>query len=427
MSLLPESNKNIPPTVFILLDAFRWDYLQSETAPVLWQLKNEGIYAKKLRPSFGFCEIAESSTGVRPNVSGMFTQLTFNRTHHSLLQEQYLNLIEQAAGWVAAYGGRGSTRLTNWLTRDLIKPLLTDQKVDALRYNIPLQLLPLLTAVEARRYTDLDAFDVESCFDMLTKNKRQIYDDVYVINSKVSGTDEDRVAKLIDKANDPFDLFMIYLGGCDELGHAFGPNSKELRHAVSQQDRWIAQLIEAFPPQSRFLLVGDHGMLPVTDTIDIGTTIDSALQGFKHAKDYILFLDSTLARVWWSNDRAGKALQEAFTNPPLTQKGTLINDAEAEQLAIPKPGARYGQLIWRANPGVMIFPDYFNTKIPVGMHGYPTHLDEQKGMAVLWGHDIPSGQIDEVELIDICPTICDLFNLPHPEQNQGRSLFDQIG
>ncbi|MBT5829200.1 MAG: hypothetical protein HOH77_03300 [Candidatus Latescibacteria bacterium] len=427
MSLPLVSNKNIPPTVFILLDAFRWDYLQAETAPVLWQLKEEGIYAKKLRPSFGFCEIAESSTGVRPNQSGLFTQLTFAKTQHGRIQSTYLKLIEQIATWVELYGGRGSTRLTNLLTKDFITPLFADQRVDNLRYNIPLRLLPLLSAVEARRYTEPNAFDIESCFDVLTKNGKRTYDDVYVINSKVSGTDESRVATLIEKAQHDFDLFMIYLGGCDEFGHRFGPNSEELQDIVSQQDRWINQLIKAFPPATRFLIVGDHGMLPVTDTIDIGTTIRQALSGFKHARDYILFLDSTLARVWWHNERAGEALREIFAAPPISQKGKIIDVKEAQRLAIPPPGERYGQLIWRANPGVMVFPDYFNNKVPLGMHGYPTHLDEQKGMAILWGQNIPSAEIDEIELIDLCPTICELFELSPPATNQGHSLFDQVG
>jgi len=138
MSLPSTTHKNTAPVVFMLLDAFRWDYLQPELTPNLWKLKNEGIYAQKLRPSFGFCEIAESSTGVRPDTSGLFTQLTFTKTQLPTTTRIYLSLIKKLAKWVAWYGGRGSTKLTNLLTRDLVKPLLSDTKMDALRYNIPL-------------------------------------------------------------------------------------------------------------------------------------------------------------------------------------------------------------------------------------------------------------------------------------------------
>lgn len=417
----------MPPLIFILLDAFRWDYLQPEIAPNLWKLKTQGIYAQKLRPSFGFCELSESATGARPDVSGKFTQLTFLKTRHSAMTKIYLDLLNWAANQVRNYGGRGSTRMTRWITQDLMHPLLKDPKMSALSYHIPLPLLPLLTAVEARRYTDSGAFGIESCFDILTHAGHKIYDDTYVINNKVSGPDGDRVAQLIANANNDHALYMIYLGGCDEYGHNFGPESEELRNGVAQQDQWIAQLIEAFPEDARFLIVGDHGMLPVTNTIDISSLIAQELPNLKHTHDYTIFLDSTLARVWWHNDRAGQALQSLFSKPPLTQKGLVIDPTEAKNLCIPPPGDRYGQIIWRANPGVMIFPDYFNAKIPVGMHGYPTHINEQKGMAILWGKDMPQGQIDEVELIDICPTICDLFHLPFPKQNQGHSLLDQIG
>ncbi len=417
----------MPPLIFILLDAFRWDYLQPDTAPTLWQLKEQGLYAQKLRPSFGFCELTESATGARPDISEKFTQLTFIETRHSSSKKNYLNLLNWAAEKVKNYGGRGSTRMTRWLTKDLIRPMLKDPQMSTLSYNIPLPLLPLLTAVEARRYTDRGAFGIESCFDVLTNAGYKIFDDTYVINNKVSGPDQDRVAQLTSKVTSDHDLYMIYLGGCDEYGHNFGPDSQELKNGVTQQDTWIAQLIKTFPKDSRFLVVGDHGMLNVTNTIDIAAIIKRELPQLKHTRDFTLFLDSTLARVWWHNNQTGQALQKLFSHPPFTPKGMVIDETEAKHLCIPPPGDRYGQIIWRANPGVMIFPDYFNAKIPVGMHGYPTHIDEQKGMAILWGKDIPQGHIDEVELIDICPTICDLFQLPSPKQNQGRSLLDQIG
>ena len=427
MPLDPATNKNIPPVVFILLDAFRWDYLQPEITPTLWKLKNEGIYAQKLRPSFGFCEIAESSTGVRPDTSGLFTQLTFLDTKLSVSKRAYLSTIEKLAKAVAWYGGRGSTKLGRLLTVDLIKPLLSDIKVDALRYNIPLQLLPLLKAVEARRYTEPNAFECESCFDILTQNGLSIYDETYVINSKVSGPDSDRITQLMGKAGDNLDLLMIYLGGCDEFGHVAGPGSDRLQKAIEEQDQWIAQLIEAFPTNTRFLIVGDHGMVPVTQTVDVQEALSETMRGLVHSRDYILFLDSTLARVWWNNANAGRALKAAFAKPPLSELGIAIDKKEAQSLNIPAPGDLYGHIIWRANPGVMIYPDYFNNTVPVGMHGYPTDLDEQKGMAIVWGKDISQQKLSEVELIDICPTICDLFQLPFPAQNQGQSLLAYPG
>ena len=91
---------------------------------------------------------------------------------------------------------------------------------------------------------------------------------------------------------------------------------------------------------------------------------------------------------------------------------------------IPAPGAYYGNLIWLAKPGVMIYPDYFNRKAPKGMHGYIANIDVQKGFAVISASKAQNITIDEAELIDICPTLCCLLDIPAPENNQGKNLLE---
>ena len=68
------------PLLVILLDAFRWDYLNPDDAPYLHKLSHEGIYVKKLKASAGFCERSEIFTGSNPADSGNFTAITFDFT-----------------------------------------------------------------------------------------------------------------------------------------------------------------------------------------------------------------------------------------------------------------------------------------------------------------------------------------------------------
>ena len=49
--------------IFILLDAFRSDYINSNNTPFLNSLKEKSIYYKQVNPSIGFCERSEIFTG----------------------------------------------------------------------------------------------------------------------------------------------------------------------------------------------------------------------------------------------------------------------------------------------------------------------------------------------------------------------------
>ena len=56
----------------------------------------------------------------------------------------------------------------------------------------------------------------------------------------------------------------------------------------------------------------------------------------------------------------------------------------------------YGDLLWVASPGVLVYPDFFHLFSPCkGMHGYnPVHVDSF-GTCIHYGYDI-SARVTEV-------------------------------
>ena len=421
------SNKNISPVVFVLLDAFRWDYLNQHNTPTLWTLSQSGLYVQKLKPSFGFCEITEYATGARPNVSGKLTQLTVGHQRHATMRfaSTWLESLEKQ---IKTYHGRGSTRLYQAFVQYLVKPILQDGRVWNLRYNIPLHVLPFLKAVEADTYQRSGAFGIPSFFETMHRSHLRIHDQNFVNFSKVSGSDENRVQQLENLPSLEHDLYMIYLGECDGTGHLCGPISTEMDQATARIDRYVHRLREAFcthNAQTRFLIVGDHGMLPVSKSLDAPHLIEQTARqnGLIPCRDYLAFYDSTMVRLWFYTHRAKQQLTPLFNQPPFTKLGTCLTEENAHDMHVPAPGNDYGHLIWYSNPETVVFPDYFNRDLPKGMHGYPTHIDEQKGMAILSGSGVLPAQKAEAELIDLCPTICDLFGISYPENNHGTSLL----
>lgn len=139
----------------------------------------------------------------------------------------------------------------------------------------------------------------------------------------------------------------FYFGALDQLGHAYGTESVEIREAIKKIDDEISLM-------NFDLIFSDHGMISVTDLVRVPIT-----------KDF--FIDSDMARYWGSEEE----LREVRKKLPL-QFGKIISWDK-----------RYGQLIFLANTGVLIFPNFWN-KFPVkAMHGYDGKHPDMKAFYLL--------------------------------------------
>lgn len=114
-------------------------------------------------------------------------------------------------------------------------------------------------------------------------------------------------------------------------------------------------------------------MMDVREYMDIWGIINEFTFKNKlvNGKDFLMFLDSTLDRFWFFNNKS-RQLLEPFLKRELQEKGTFLDESYANNRRIPINPKLYGEIIWKANLGVGIFPDYFhsqNNKYKA-MHGY---------------------------------------------------------
>ncbi|MEN9625932.1 MAG: hypothetical protein RL557_260, partial [archaeon] len=126
----------------------------------------------------------------------------------------------------------------------------------------------------------------------------------------------------------------FYFGELDQLGHEYGTDSGEVRAAIKKIDKKISRM-------NFDLIFSDHGMINVTQTVRVPLTDDC-------------FIDSDMARYWGTAEE----LAEIKKQLPL-QFGKILSWDE-----------RYGQLIFLANTGVLLFPNFWNKKVVKAMHGY---------------------------------------------------------
>ncbi len=413
--------------LFLLVDALRHDYVQKDDTPFLASARERGLYARRVRPSYGFCEIAEFLTGTSPSRNGYFCQM-------GLADEREASLPLRIASRVLAGIEKGAGPRLHELCRSILRRIA--RRFDEREiYRIPASLLPRFQATEAANdYSAQKAFGVESVFDVLREAGLDFDAELFVQHGRIEGSDEARSEALIAKAgSSPRALTLAYLGELDAAGHAHGPCSPGLRAAARTCDARVERIVRAWEAEGAdVVILGDHGMLPVEDVVDIGSRVRSALgmHGLQEGPDYELFLDSTLCRVWYRREEdeltLDLALSELCKEDEVSTHCEILDASLARERGVPSSDRRYGDSCIAAKEGVLFWPDYFNKSPVKGMHGYRTELFEQHGLCLGLGPSFERAVLESCELMDLAPTLTGLLGLRAPLESEGQDLRVQV-
>ncbi|MEO8070457.1 MAG: hypothetical protein ABI652_03575, partial [Acidobacteriota bacterium] len=127
------------------------------------------------------------------------------------------------------------------------------------------------------------------------------------------------------------------------------------------------------------VLFSDHGMVTVTTTTDVAGAV--AATGLVLGRDIVYFLDSTMARFWFPRGVGRDRVVQALA--PLA--GHVLDHGELQQLGLADADPRNAELIFLADPGVLIVPNFFQGPgVAVkGMHGYAPDCADNQGVFVV--------------------------------------------
>lgn len=240
--------------------------------------------------------------------------------------------------------------------------------------NVPLQLLNYFDISMKKHIYDSGAINgFTSIFDLMRKNKISFK---YVGYPKV--TDSKKIFKLAEKYLHEFTVVYAYIDELDHNGHVFGLNSTKFLSKLKFFDKLCADFLKTIMDENEEISIiafSDHGMQDVNGTVNVQQALKST--DLEIGKDYIPYIDSTIARFWTFNEKSRDILIKALEN---TNDGHVLTQDEMEKYKLNFKSNKYGDLFYLSDIGKLIFPNFFtvlNNRMPKAMHGWnPEHSSQ---------------------------------------------------
>jgi len=399
--------------LMLLLDGFSSNYLQKELSPYLYGVSREG-YFSEVEPMFAFQGIgAAIYSGAPPNRTGVFAEFMMKR-NEIVAKSQLLRALLRVTDTVPSDGLCANIR--HALFR------IAGRDWSGISNVIPSQLLEYFSPKLVGEYSEENSLrHVPTIFDILRVNSLSY--ELQRPSLRLEGAAIGNIASRINGRETP-DFAVIHPCSLDILGHKYGPHSPQLRSAVGNMDRIVYKVIQSVKFSTEKILtiiLSDHGMSPVNYTVNLLKTLDQLPLAL--GSDYLVFLDSTMARFWFFNEKAEKLISDELN---ALECGKVLREHDLKKLCIDRVGREYGELIFALKEGYAMFPDFFRKhEPPRGMHGYafPTH-DAPILITYAPNISVAFKRKEAVRFIDVMPTILKVFNLKIPTTCEGVSLLD---
>jgi len=392
--------------VLCLLDAFRYNYLSQENTPFLWECAQKGEHYERVIPSLGYCERSEILSGLKPDESGYFTAIGYDPETSPFRKIKWLLKLKCLSG--------------------VLKKWISKANNGMRTYEIPLSLLPYWNLTEDKIDHRLkEAFPSNTILSLLENAGKNYFYASFTSFNLPNGTDNDRMRMALHAAGDlQYELYLIYISSPDIWGHEYGPDSLELKRALYKMDRDLEAFSKEFirkRPESKFVFLGDHGMVPISLCIDVESELLPLAKrlNIKIKKDFIYFLDSTLMRVWFLSEKARAIFEKPLKESVLLiENGLFIDESLAKRFHIPWNDKRYGDLIWLANAGGLVFPNFFLRKNPYkGCHGYDPYVSDSQGTCIIHGSSISKRKCGSIQLTHMFQILSELLGLQLEHEN----------
>lgn len=341
-------SKDDKVTICVLLDGLGYDLVQRIS--FLNDLFDEVL---PLKTVFGYSCAAQPSilTGLMPTGHGGLC--TYYRSSRSIFS------------WI---------RLLGLLPRRLRKNILNKSKEITRRiyritgyfdiWKIPYELLPHF------QFYELKSFYSRNPINGISTILDEVRDQGLTVSSYHWNTSDDQIFGETEEklAMRKAVFHYLYISKTDHLLHINGNDPVHLKNSLSYYANNIRQIYKVAKENFKkveLLVFSDHGMIDVTDKIDVMSHLNKL--PYRFAEDYLVFYDATMVRLWFKNPTCKEPIMNIINNINGIE---LISDNELKKLGSLFPDYRYGESIYLAKGGNIISPSFFGDLDVKGMHGY---------------------------------------------------------
>jgi hypothetical protein len=185
-------------------------------------------------------------------------------------------------------------------------------------------------------------------------------------------------------------FLLLYTAALDSDLHGLGSGDERIGRRLEWYRRRIERIaaIARDCGGARVFVLGDHGMCDVTRRIDVMSRLDGA--GLSIPSDYIPFYDSTMARFRVFSRNARERIEERLADMPA---GRILEPEELRELGVYAADGRFGDLVFLADPGVIISPSFMGEGAVAAMHGYHPNTEDMHSIVVS-NEPLPSGEME---------------------------------
>ena len=397
--------------ILMQVDALRHDYITEGDAPFLYSLLDTGV-SGSLVPTFGFEPDAAYLAGLhRDECDG---------------GAHYWYEPEATPFGVARYLPVFLDHLPH-LSKKVFRKLLTEwvRHTTASKYesvaNIPLNVLPFVSPADKHLPYESAYLEQPTIFSLCEAHNIPW---LFHASPSYPVRIDAGVERLKRALKPPMGFAFWHIGDLDAVGHRYGPNSTERRAAMRRVDAGIRDIfshLEHLYDRISCVVIGDHGMADVHGTVDVEGALRRA--GIRQEQGLAYFLDSTMARFWLFDEAMRSRVETALYELP---GGTILTQKDLDRYHLNYSHNRFGDLIFQADPGILISPNYFQGKRPIkGMHGYAPDFSDQHSAFIVHSPQVATAvQFEQpVDMRQVFPTVLRLLGLAPPEGCEIESII----
>lgn len=370
--------------IFLFIDALGWE-LVSRTGFMAEKLP----FRRKIEMQFGYSSTAIPTilSGKRPSEHGHLGLFRFAP------KDSPFRIFGLAAPLMkpTSFWNRG--RIRHWMSR-LIAKLYGFTGYFQL-YQVPFRKLPMMDYCEKRDLFVAGGMEtVENLRDLLDREGTA----GYISNWRIGDRRNFEAARQAIRDGNTF-LF-VYTAELDGLLHQYPvlvhDRIKEKLEWYRQQIEQLFQTCADCGKSLRLTVISDHGMTPLTRTVDLRSAIEKT--GLVFGRDYGACYDSTMFRASFLTPGSEEVIRNAVK--PFEDSGHWLTEDEEKYYGIYRADRYFGDAIFLMDPGIQIVPSDMGSKPLNGMHGFaPGDKDSQA--VILSTDEIPP---------DIC-RVADYFQL----------------